>query len=285
MMSMLRVLPLALCLALPVFSDDGKKEDPKKTEEPKKDEGSKTEPQDSDEVKKSVSEGIKKLEDKSYNFTAQIDVEMGGSPMLNTEMKGSHKKPYTKMEMDMMGQAIEIYTDGKSSVQKNPQSGAWEKTDNQMTGTIDPKQLEKLIKSATWDKKELKVGSHVCRVANAKVDKAKVAKLFAKSGMGGNAKISKSSLRIYLDKEDGKVRRMKLSMTMSMDMGGGGGGGGMELGLTMDQKLSYSSKVEVKIPEEVKNLLEGKVDENGGKEKDEEKDKEKDEESEEGDEK
>ncbi len=275
MRSLLRVLPLALCLALPGFSDDGK------TEPPKKDEGKKSEAQDADEVKKVISAGIKLLEEKSYSFTAKLDLEMGGSPMLNTELKGSHKKPYTKMELDMMGQAMEIYTDGKTTVQKNPQSGAWEKTENNMTGGFDPKQLEKVIKSATWDEKESKVGSHVCRVAKAKVDKAKVAKLIGKSGMGGQAKISKSSLRFYIDKEDGKVRRMKLSMTMSMDMGGQGAGG-MELDVTMDQKITYSSKVEVKIPDEVKNLLEGKAGD-GNKEKDEE--EEKDEEKEEGSEK
>jgi hypothetical protein len=269
MKSLLRVLPLALCLALPVFSDDGK-EDPKKTEEPKKDDGKKTEPQDDPAVKKAISAGIQKLDEKTYSFTAKLDLEMGGSPIVNTEMKGAHKKPYTKMALDMMGQAMEIYTDGKTSVQKNPQSGAWEKSENNMTGGFDPKQLEKVIKSATWDEKESKVGSHVCRVARAKVDRAKVAKLIGKSGMGGQAKISKSSLKFYIDKEDGKVRRMKLSMTMSMDMGGGGGGqGGMEVDVTMDQKLTYSSKVEVKIPAEVKALLEGKADPNGGKEKDE----------------
>ena len=275
MSSLLRVLPLALCLALSAFSDDGK------TDPPKKDDGKKTEAQDGDEVKKMISAGIQMLDEKSYSSTAKLDLEMGGSPMLNTEMKGSHKKPYTKMELDMMGQAMEIYTDGKTTVQKNPQSGAWEKTENNMTGGFDPKQLEKVIKSAVWDAKEAKVGSHVCRVAKAKVDKAKVAKLIAKSGMGGQAKISKSSLRFYIDKEDGKIRRMKLSMTMSMDMGGQGAGG-MELDVTMDQKITYSSKVQVKIPDEVKALLEGKTND-GDKEKDEEKDK--DEEKEEGSEK
>lgn len=218
MKSLWRVLPLALCLAIPAMSEDGKKEEPKKTEATK----------DSDEVKKAISDGIAKLEEKSYSFTAKLDLEMGGSPMLNTEMKGAHKKPYTKMAMEMMGQAMEIYTNGKVTVQKNPQSGAWEKTETNMAGGFDPKQLEKVIKTATWDDKEAKVGSFVCRVAKATVDKKKVAKLLGQNGMGGQADISKSSLRFYIDKKDGKVRRMKLSMTMSMDMGGGGGGGGME---------------------------------------------------------
>ena len=81
MKSLLRVLPLALCLALPAFSDDGK------TDPPKKDEGKKTEAQDADEVKKTISAGIKLLDEKSYSFTAKLDLEMGGSPMLNTELK------------------------------------------------------------------------------------------------------------------------------------------------------------------------------------------------------
>jgi hypothetical protein len=66
---------------------------------------------------------MKQLEEKSYNFKAKLDLEMGGNPMLNTEMKGAHKKPYTKMALEMMGQAMEIYTDGKTTVQKNPQTG------------------------------------------------------------------------------------------------------------------------------------------------------------------
>lgn len=268
MRSLLRALPLALCLALPVMAEDGK-DDPKKTEEPKKDGGTKAAPKDSEEVKKAISAGIAQLDEKSYNFSAKLDLEMGGSPMLNTEMKGSHKKPFTKMEMEMMGQAMEIYTDGKVSVQKNPQTGAWEKSESNMTGGFDPKQLEKVIKSATWDDKETKVGTHVCRVAKATVDKSKVSKLLGKSGMGGEAKVSKSSLRFYIDKESGKVRRMKLSMTMSMDMGGQGGGG-MELDVTMDQRISYSSKVKVEIPEEVKKLMEGGGNEEDEKEGDEE---------------
>ncbi|MCE9583153.1 MAG: hypothetical protein K8T20_11735 [Planctomycetes bacterium] len=254
MKSLFLTLPLALFIALPVLAQDSKKEDPKKTEQPKK-----AAPKDDPAVKKAIGESMKKLEAKSYNFKAKLDLEMGGNPMLNTEMKGAHKKPYTKMAMEMMGQAIEIYTDGKTTVQKNPQTGAWEKTDNSMTGTFDPKQLEKMIKTAEWDAKDTKVGSHVCKVAKARVDKAKVAKMIAKNGMGGQAKISKSSLKFYIDKKDGKVRRMKLTMTMSVDMGGGQGGG-MEMQITMDQRLTYTSKVDVKIPAEVKKMLEGKTE-------------------------
>jgi hypothetical protein len=174
---------------------------------------------------------------------------------------------------------MEIYTDGKVAIQKNPQTGEWQKNEGgQFSGTMSADQVAKIVKSATWEKEEKKVGSKVCRVATAKVDKDEVKKVIAQGGMGGQAKISKSSLKYYIDKEDGRVRRMKLSMTMSVDMGGGGEGAGMDMDVTMDWRFSYSSKVKVELPEEVKQLLEEKTESGKDEKKNEKKDEDKDEE-------
>jgi len=263
MKSMFRMLPLAVCamLARPLFA-----EDPPKTEA-------------KDEVKKAIVEAMKAAEDKNHQFTAKIDLEMGGNPMLNTEMKGVHEKPWSKMTMEMMGQSMEVYTDGKSAVQKNPQTGEWEfSKGNQMGQTMGAENVDKMVKSAEWEKEEAKVGDKECRVATAKVDKDEVKKMIAQGGMGG-AKIKKSSMKFYIDKKDGRIRRMKLAMTMTMDMGGGGGGeeGGMELDMTMDTKFTYSSKYKVEIPAEVKQLFE-----NGGGDDGEDEEEDEEEEDEEG---
>lgn len=249
MKSLFTTLAFALCLALPVLAEDGGKTDP-----PQKTEAT-------DDAKKAIAGGVSMLEDRSFDFSAKLDMELNGSPVLNTEVKGAHKKPYTKMAMEVMGQQMEIYTDGKTSLQKNPQSGEWEKSDNTMQDMFDAKKIQEIIKSAEWDEKESKVGSHVCRVAKAKVDKAKVEKMIAKSGgMGGQAKITKASLRFYLDKKDGKVRRYKLQITMSFDMGGGNGGGAMPVDVTSDLRLKYSSNTSIELPAEVKDLFEGKAE-------------------------
>jgi len=244
MMSRASVLPFVLFafLAMPVLAEDGKKPD--------------TQPS-GDEVKDAIGDAMKKADEKSHTFTAKLDLEAGGAPMFNTEMKGQHKKPITKVTTEMMGQQIEVYTDGKVAVQKDPQTGEWKKTEGQnISGAVDPEQIKKMIKSASWDKKEAKVGSHTCKVANAKVNKDEVKKLFAGGGMGGNAKVKSSSLKFYIDKTNGRVYRMKLSMSLSIDMGGGGGG--TDMSVTMDYRYTYSSKVSIEIPKEVKALMEGK---------------------------
>ncbi|MBI2919501.1 MAG: hypothetical protein HYY18_00285 [Planctomycetes bacterium] len=258
MKSMSRFLPLLFACALqvlPARAEDDKKPD--------------TQPGD-DDVKQAIIDAIKLAEDKTYSFTGKLDVEAGGSPMLNTEMKGTHKKPYTRIVMDMMGQEMEMYTDGKSAVQMDPQTGQWKKTEGQNLGaTADAEQMKKVIKSATWDKSESKVGSHVCRVAIAKVDKEEIKKLFAGGGgMGAQAKMKKSSLKFYIDKATKKVYRIKIGMTLEMDMGGGGGA--MEMAVTMDQRFTYSSKIKLEIPKEVSELMKGGKDKDGDHDEDEE---------------
>jgi hypothetical protein len=258
---MARVLSFAVCaiLARPVLA-----EDPPKTEA-------------KDDVKKAIVDAMKAAEDKNHEFTAKIDLEMGGNPMLNTEMKGVHEKPWSRMTMEMMGQSMEVYTDGKSAVQKNPQTGEWEMSQgNQMGQTLGADSVSKMVKSAEWEKDEAKVGSKVCRVATAKVDKEEVKRMIAQGGMGGG-KIKKASLKFYVDKNDGRIRRMKLSMSLSMNMGGGGGDeGGMEMDMTMDTRFVYSSKFKVELPPEVKKMFEegGNKDPHDGDEDEEEGDEE-----------
>lgn len=247
-----RFLPGLLVLSLiarPALAEDGDKPD--------------TQPKDED-VKQVIIDAMKKAEEKSYSFTGKLDLEAGGNPMLNTEMKGWHVKPYTKITMEMMGQEMETWTDGKAAVQKNPQTGEWEKSQGQNLGaTSNPEQMKKMIKSATWDDKDVKVGSHLCKVAVAKVDKEEIKKMFGAGGgaMGGQAKLKKSSLRFYIDPKNNQVYRVKVSMTLEMDMGGGA----MEMAVTMDQRFTYSSKLKLEVPKEVKELFAGKGgDEDGG---------------------
>lgn len=263
-----RVLPMALAavMSLPVLADD-KGGDTKAT----------------DEVKQAIVDAAEKMTELSHKFTGQLDVEVGGNPMFNTEMKGVHKSPYTKMTMDMMGQEMEMYTDGKSSVGKNPQTGEWQKQDGQnLNVTTDPKQMKKMIKSAEWEEKESAVGEHKCRVAKAKVDKEEIKKALGAGGMGMNATLKKSSLRFYIDKENGRIYRIRMSVTLETDMGQGGEG--MEMKVQVDTKYTYSNKVELEIPKEVLDLLAGGGNDDGGDKKDGDKkdhDKDEDEEGEE----
>jgi hypothetical protein len=264
-----RVLPLAL-FVLSAFAA--------RAEDEKEEGGGDTKA--GDEVKEAVIKAMTSMLEKDYTFTGQLDLEANESPMLNTEMKGTKKGKYTKISMDMMGQEMETYTNGKAAVAKDPQTGEWKLQEGQNLGqTTDPKQMEKVIKSAEWDDEEVKVGSRQCRVAKAKVNKDEVKKLLGQgAGMGQNADLKKSSLRFYIDKEDHQLYRMKLSMTLSMDMGGGD----MEMVVTMDTKYGYDKKVELKIPKEVEELFDGGGDEDekkepkkdGGKDEDEEEDEE-----------
>ena len=224
---------------------------PVSAEDPPKEEG-KTDEQLGD-AKEAAAAAVAKAQERNHTFTGMIDVEVGGSPMMSSEMTGTHVKPYTRIAMDMMGRSMEMWSDGTTSVSKN-QEGVWEKGGGRgRGGNMKMEDIAKAIKSAKWDG-EAKVGSKECRVIRAKADDEAMKKALGGGRMGGAGEMKKSSVRMYVDKKDGRLRRMKLSMTIEANMGGQA----MELDIIADYRYKFSSSVKLEMPDEVKKLFEEK---------------------------
>ncbi|MBI2919500.1 MAG: hypothetical protein HYY18_00280 [Planctomycetes bacterium] len=231
---------LSTVLWIPVRAEDSPKEEGKTDEQ-------------LGDAKEAAAAGVAKAQDRSHTFTGMIDVEVGGSPMMNSEMTGTHVKPYTRIAMDMMGRSMEIWSDGTTSVSKN-QEGQWQKGGGRgRGGSMKMEDIAKAIKSAKWDG-EAKVGSHECRVIRAKADDEAMKKALGGGRMGGAGEMKKSSVKMYVDKKDGRLRRMKLSMTVEANMGGNP----MELDISADYRYKFSSSVKLEMPDEVKALFEEK---------------------------
>lgn len=224
---------------------------PVSAEDPPKEEG-KTDGQAGD-AKEAAAAAVAKTQERNHSFTGMIDVEVGGSPMMASEMTGTHVKPYTRISMDMMGRSMEMWSDGTTSVSKN-QEGVWQKGGGRgRGGNLRVEDIAKAIKSAKWDG-EAKVGSKPCLVIRAKADDEAMKKALGGGRMGGAGEMKKSSVKLYVDKKDGRLRRMRLSMTVEANMGGNA----MELDITADYRYKFSNSLKLEMPDEVKKLFEEK---------------------------
>ncbi|MCC6740007.1 MAG: hypothetical protein IT452_13245 [Planctomycetia bacterium] len=257
---------LALTLALPLAAQEPA--NPPPADPPKTEEGEKPKEDAGDpEALKAIREGAELSMKKKFTFKASMDVEVAGAPMMAMEMKGEHAGGWTHMATEVMGNAIEVYSDGKRTVGKDPRTGEWRRQDQGgggrrgLRGGLGMDQIVKVVTSAKFDG-EAKVGSHECRVIRGKADAEAIRGLMGGGRMGGG-EVKKSSLKFYVDKKDGRLRRMKLTMDAESNMGGQGP---MELHIVSDYRYTYRKELSVEIPEEVKALLE-EAPEEGGEEK------------------
>jgi hypothetical protein len=261
---------LALCLAMAAAmsvwaqdeGDPGKKKEgdaPAAEPEEKKDDAPAGDP----EALKAIQDGAAKAMEKKHTYTGAMEVLVGGAPMFSSEVRGRRVAPYTHLSMEMMGQVIETWTNGTDTVSKNSQTGEWEKAGGGgggggrgrgrgMRSSISVESLVKLVKSATFGD-DAKVGSHECRIVKAHVDPDDLKKVLPGGGRGGQgATVSKSSLRFYIDKDDGRLRRLKLSAEAAVNMQGMA----QDIEVAMDYRYKFSSKIELAMPGEVKALFE-----------------------------
>ncbi|KAF0245673.1 MAG: hypothetical protein FD180_1393 [Planctomycetota bacterium] len=271
---------LALLLTIQAFAQgtpDSQPKDPKE-EGGAKEEGAKEEAEDPGDpaALKALQDGVDISTKKKYTLKGGLDVEVAGASMFAIELQGEHAGKWTHFKTEVMGNAVEIYTDGETTLSLNAQTGAWEKQTagaggggggggggrggrggrGGFRGGLGMDQVAKAVKTAKFDG-EAKVGSHVCKVIRAKTDAESIRKLLGGGKMGGG-EVKKSSLKFYVDKEDGRLRRMKLTMDALANMQGQGG---MELHITSDYRYTYSKGIKVELPEEAKAVLEEKKEE------------------------
>lgn len=240
--------------------------------EPAKEEGTKEEKPKEDpgdpEALKALQAGSEFSMKKKFTFKGSLDVEVAGSSMFAIEMKGEHAGKWTHVATEAMGRAMEAYTDGETTLTLDSETGEWRVQGaggqgggrggrggrGGMRGGLNMDQIVKVVKSAKFDG-EAKVGSHVCRVVRGQADADALRKIMGGGRMGGGGEVKKSSLKFYVDKEDGRLRRIKLTMDAETNMGGQGP---MDLHITSDYRYTYSKNVKVELPEGAKAALEAK---------------------------
>ncbi len=280
-------LAFAMLLALQVPAQDAPDTQPKDPA----DEGAKEAEAPGDPAAlKALQDGAAYSAKKNYTLKGGLDVEVSGASMFAIELKGEHAGKWTHFATEVMGNAIEIYTDGEVTLSLDAQTGEWKKQTpgaggagggggggrggrggrggGGFRGGLGMDQVVQVVKSAKFDG-EAKVGSHVCRVIRAKTDVDSIKKLMGGGRMGGG-EVKKSSLKFYVDKENGRLRRMKLTMDALANMQGQAG---MELHITSDYRYTYSKGIKVELPEGAKAALEEKKEEEPKDEKKEEGDK------------
>jgi hypothetical protein len=247
------VFALALGLAAQEPTNPEPKDPPKKDgEQPKK--STKADP----EALKAVQKGVEMSMKKKYTFKGTMDVEVGGSPMMSIKLDGEHAGDWTHVKTEIMGNAVEGYSDGKVAISKDPKTGEWKKQDSGgpgVRGGLGMEQISKAVKSARFDG-EAKVGKHLCRIIRAKADAEAIRKSMGGGRGAAQGKVTKSSLKFYVDKKDGRLRRIKLTM----DAEGNMGGQAMQFKILAGYRYTYGGTVKIELPAEVKALLEGKPD-------------------------
>ncbi len=219
------------------------------------------------EALKALQAGAEFSMKKKFTFKGSLDVEVAGSSMFAVEMKGEHAGKWTHMATEAMGRSMEAYTDGETTLTLDSETGEWKKQGaggqggggrggrggrGGMRGGLSMDQVVKAVKSAKFDG-EAKVGSHVCRVVRGQADADALRKIMGGGRMGGGGEVKKSSLKFYVDKEDGRLRRIKVTMDAETNMGGQGP---MDLHITSDYRYTYSKNVTVELPEGAKAALE-----------------------------
>ncbi|MCE9583152.1 MAG: hypothetical protein K8T20_11730 [Planctomycetes bacterium] len=209
------------------------------------------------EALKAVQKGVAQSMKKKYNFKGAMDVEVGGSPMMSIQMTGEHAGKWMHVKTEIMGNPVEAYSDGTTSISKDPRSGEWKKQDGAagsgVRGGLGMEQVAKAVKSARFDG-EAKVGTHACKVIRAKADVDALRKAMGGGRGAAQGKVTKSSLKFYVDKKDGRLRRIKLTMDAEGDMGGQK----MQFKIISSYRYTYRKDVKVELPAEVKALLEEK---------------------------
>ncbi len=197
-----------------------------------------------------LKEGVEFSKAKSYRFKATLDVEVGGAPMMSLEVAGVHVKPWLHVRTDLMGRAFEAWSDGTSTFSREA-DGEWKPGGAVMRGALALDVLASAVTSATFDAKEVTVGSHVCRVLRAQAD-ADALRRGLGGGRGGQGEVKSSSLKFYLDKDDGRLRKVKLTMTADATIQGAEA----EIEILLEQRYTYSKSLTLELPEEVRKLLE-----------------------------
>lgn len=265
--TMLSTFALVFALSLVARAEEAPPAEPKKDEgtkeEPKKDEGTQEEkiPEGDPKALKALQDGVNVSVKKKYTLRGTMEVESNGSPFMTIELNGEHAGKYTHYKTEIMGRPMEVFTDGESTVSLDPQSGEWQlqslpgggKGRGGMRGGLSMDQVVQTVKSAKFDG-EKKVGSHECTVVRAYADVESIRKLLGGGKVGGQGTVKKSSLKFYVDKKDGRLRRMKLSMDASANMGGNA----MDITFTSDYRYTYKKDLQIEIPEAAKAALEGK---------------------------
>lgn len=220
---------------------------------------------------KAVQEGVAKSMKKKYTFKGSMDVEVGGSPMMAIQLNGEHAGKWMHVKTEIMGNPVEAYSDGTMTIAKDARSGKWQKQEGDagsgVRGGLGMDQVSKAVKSARFDG-EAKVGSHDCKIIRAKVNAEELKKALGGRGAAGQGTVKKSSLKFYVDKKDGRLRRMKLTM----DAEGNMGGQKMAFQIIAGYRYTYGKDVKVELPAEVKAVLEEKPQEPPPVKKDEPKD-------------
>ncbi len=157
------------------------------------------------DVAKVVLDATKKLDDAPHTFKSSHGSEVIGLPGDSWEVTGTHKKPWTRIELkDPPFTAI---TDGKGCVSRES-DGAWKKDERiSLSTATNPDFVAKIVKSARWGG-YTEIDGVACHFAWAVPDLPTMAKIFKDCGLNEKSKVADGQVTFYLDK-DGHLRRLK----------------------------------------------------------------------------
>lgn len=219
---------------------------------------SKQEPSLSQDAMAAIINGLKTVMSAPVSVTATADIKMVEiASKIRFELRCSRKGDYWtckgKMRMSSPKRSktlpMEAWTKGVNAIGKNPETGRWEAISG-MESLINmaPERQRKIIASASWLPGHAQVSSRRCRIANVIHDTAALNAM----NLTGDMKLTRSSAKVYMDSEDGRILRMEYTQSAS---GSNEDGTRKTVQIAGDNRVHYQDFLDFDIPKEVKELL------------------------------